>query len=69
MKKRTSLVLYLALFFSLLAIAPANAYIDPGSGSIIFQALVGGAMAVGLGFKVFWRRIAAFFSRKKDSSS
>ena len=59
-------IAYLAACMSLLAIAPANAYIDPGSGSIIFQAVVGGAMAVGLGLKVYWRRIAAFFSRKKS---
>jgi hypothetical protein len=50
---------------SLIFVAPANAYLDPGSGSIIFQAVVGGAMAVGLGIKLFWRRIVSFFSRKR----
>lgn len=59
-------VAYLAACFSLLAIGPAHAYIDPGSGSIIFQAIVGGAMAIGLTVKVFWRRITAFFSRKRS---
>lgn len=64
-KSNVAFVAYLAICLSLLVITPANAYIDPGSGSIIFQAVVGGAMAVGLGVKVYWRRIAAFFSRKK----
>lgn len=67
MRRRIATVLYIALMFSVIAIAPANAYIDPGSGSIIFQALAGTAMALGLAGKVFWRRIAAFFSRKKET--
>ncbi|MBA2726332.1 MAG: hypothetical protein H0U53_10120 [Actinobacteria bacterium] len=58
-------VAYFTVCFSMLFVAPASAYIDPASGSIIFQAVVGGAMAVGLGIKLFWRRIAAFFSRKR----
>ena len=67
MLKRALVVLYLALAFSIMVIEPAHAYIDPGSGSLIFQAIAAGAMAIGLGVKVFWRRISAFFSRKKDS--
>ncbi|MGI8775752.1 MAG: hypothetical protein ACR2KQ_12265 [Actinomycetota bacterium] len=57
-------VAFLATCMLLIFVAPANAYLDPGSGSIIFQAVVGGAMAVGLGIKLFWRRIVSFFSRK-----
>ena len=67
MVKRALVVLYMTMAFSILVIEPAHAYIDPGSGSIIFQAVAAGAMAIGLGVKVFWRRIAAFFSRKKDN--
>jgi hypothetical protein len=48
-----------------------HAYIDPGTGSIVLQAvigaLVGGFVAIGL----FWNRIKAFvrnlFSRSKKS--
>lgn len=67
MLKRVGVVLYLATLFSVVAIEPAHAYIDPGSGSLIFQALAAGAMAIGLTVKVFWRRISTFFSRKKDT--
>ena len=63
---RIGWVLYLALCFSLLFIAPAQAYLDPGSGSLIFQVIVGGAMAIGLGVKVFWRRIVSLFSRRRS---
>jgi hypothetical protein len=39
-------------------------YIDPGSGSLIFQAVIGGLMAAGVGIATFWSRITGFFSRK-----
>ncbi len=61
---RTGFVLHMSLLLSLLAIGPANAYIDPGSGSIIFQAVVGAGMAISITLKLYWRRIAKFFSRK-----
>lgn len=39
------------------------AYLDPGSGSLLFQAAVGALMAGTLAAKVYWRRIKALFSR------
>jgi hypothetical protein len=45
------------------------AYLDPGSGSILIQAIVGGAAAIGVFFKVFGRRIAAFFRRNKAGNA
>ncbi len=57
-------VAYLTLGFSLLTIAPAAAYIDPAAGSLVFQVVVGAAMAVSLGVKVFWRRLSGFFTRR-----
>lgn len=40
------------------------AYIDAGSGSFIFQAIVGTALAVALTVKMFWRRIVDFVTRR-----
>jgi hypothetical protein len=40
-----------------------QAYLDPGSGSIIIQLLIAGLMAVGIVVKVFWKRIKGFFNR------
>ena len=61
---RAAVVAYLAVCLSLITAAPAAAYIDPGSGSLIFQAVIGGIMAVGVGLATFWRRIMNFFSRR-----
>lgn len=61
---RVAWVAWLTLCLSLLVVPVANAYIDLGSGSLIFQAVVGAAMAASLGVKVFWRRIAGIFRRR-----
>ena len=62
---RVAQVAFLTVCLSLLVIPSASAYIDPGSGSLIFQAIVGGLMAAGLAIGVFWQRITSFFRRKK----
>ncbi len=38
-------------------------YLDPGSGSMIIQILVGGLAAVGVTMKLYWRRITGIFRR------
>lgn len=55
--------------FLLLAVAiqPANAYIDPGSGSAIVSAIIGFLVAIGLGIKTYWYKLKSFFKRKDDS--
>ena len=58
-------VVTLFLGLQLVFLPAAHAYLDPGSGSFIFQALVGTALAVGLGVKLFWRRIVAFVTRRE----
>jgi hypothetical protein len=43
------------------------AYLDPGSGSMILQAVVGGLAAAGVMAKLYWRRLLGFLGiRKKD---
>lgn len=48
-------VLRLAALLSLFVLNPgtAYAYIDPGTGSIVLQAIAGGVIAV----SIFWRRV------------
>jgi len=42
-------------------------YLDPGSGSMILQAVVGGLAAVGVMAKFYWRRLLTVLGiRKKD---
>ena len=37
----------------------ANAYIDPGSSSYIFQMLIAGFLGASVGVKMFWKQISA----------
>lgn len=43
-------------------------YLDPGSGSVILQAIIGGALGILVVFKSFWHRIKAFFSKKNSEA-
>jgi hypothetical protein len=43
-------------FFTMVCPMCANAYIDPGSGSLLFQAIAASVLGIG----VFWRRVVAF---------
>lgn len=54
------------LYFGMVAIPSAHAYIDPGSGSFIFQVLIGGLLAGAVAVKHFWRRIVSFFTRRSS---
>ena len=48
---------------------PAFSYIDPGTGSIILQALLGALAAIGTTITIYYQKIKNFFSRfkkKKD---
>jgi hypothetical protein len=54
------LLVYLTIF----AIPPVYAYIDAGSGSFLFQILIGGLLGAAVAVKAFWRRIWAFFTRR-----
>jgi hypothetical protein len=42
------------------------AYLDPGSGSMILQLLVGGVAAVGVGLKMYWQRVLSFLHIRRD---
>lgn len=44
------------------------AYLDPSSGSMLLQLVLGGAAAVGIGFKMTWRRVLRFLHLGKKQS-
>jgi hypothetical protein len=46
--------------------AQVFAYLDPGSGSLIVQLLVGGVAALGVSVKMFWGRILSFLHIPRD---
>lgn len=40
-------------------------YLDPGSGSLVVQAIIGAIAAVGVTLKLFWHRILRILGLKK----
>lgn len=44
----------------------AFAYLDPGTGSMILQGILGGMAAAAVLGRLFWQRILKFFGIKKD---
>lgn len=53
---------FLAMGAWALVVPTASAYVDPGSTSFVFQALIAFAMAAGLTLKTYWRRLKDLFS-------
>ena len=56
---RLPLVLLLMFFF----VRPAAAYIDPGTGSFLLQALLGILFGLLYTLKIYWSHVRAFFRR------
>jgi len=42
------------------------AYLDPGSGSMILQILLGGVAAIAVTARLYWNRVLKFLRIKKD---
>ena len=61
---RFGAVAALALGAFLLAARPARAYLDPGSGSFIYQILIASLLGAGVAIRMYWRRIKGFFARR-----
>lgn len=59
---------YLIMIALALASQPAWAYLDPGTGSMLLQVILGGIAAVGVALKLGWHRIRAAlgFAKKSD---
>ena len=57
--------LVLAFFLLVLSASPAWAYIDPGTGSMILQAIIGAVVAGLVAMKFYWTRVRAFLLGKR----
>ena len=58
----------LSAVFLMEAPTPANAYLDPGTGSMMLQILlgaIGGGLVMG---RLYWNKIKSFFSGTKEGS-
>lgn len=52
----------LALAFLGASSIPAHAYLDPGTGSMILQLLLGGLAGLALVGKLYWAKLLSLFS-------
>jgi len=59
---------YLIAVLLVLFTQPAWAYLDPGTGSMLLQVILGGIAAVGVALKLGWHKIRAAlgFAAKSD---
>ena len=55
-------ILYIFIFST----SPVHAYLDPGTGSMILQVVLGGIAGMAILGKLFWNRFKAFFQFNKN---
>ena len=51
---RSTRVLFFIALLMILGTVPAYAYLDPGSGSMLFQIIIGGIITFFYALKVYW---------------
>ena len=53
----------------LMMLTDAVAYLDPGTGSMLLQVILGGIAAVGVAIKLYWHKLRVAFGvgKKEDS--
>lgn len=59
-----------ALALPMIFVKSAYAYIDPGTGSMIVQAIIAALVAIGASIGIFWNRVRSLFgwiSGRKNS--
>jgi hypothetical protein len=62
------ITLLLVAFLSIAS--PAEAYLDPGTGSMLLSAVIGVVAAVGLGLKMFWYQVVGLMrGRWRDAGT
>ena len=72
MKTRLHALGVLAACLVTLVFIPSTAraqYLDPGSGSIIAQAVIAGVVAVAAAARLYWGRLSALFVRRRKSDA
>lgn len=70
--KRLLRICLLVVLLCLVSAPAAYAYLDPGTGSYIFQILIAAIVGVGFLVKVYWGKIKGLFTRhssKDDATS
>ena len=60
---------WFSIFLLALFAEPAFAYLDPGTGSMLLQVILGGVAAVGVALKLFWHKIRVAIGLSKKPAS
>lgn len=60
---------HLLLICALLLTPNVWAYLDPGTGSMLLQVILGGIAAIGVACKIFWHRIKRAIGLGKKSAA
>jgi len=58
---KSAILMSVCIFFSMQA--KSYAYLDPGTGSIILQALLGFFAAAGATIVLYWKKLKSFLSK------
>jgi len=71
MKSRSHTVWFalFLLYFSLITVPSAHAYIDPGTGSYMFQVVIGALLAAAVAIKIWWKKIVAIVTRRRPAKA
>ena len=56
-------VILMSIFLVLVLVDQSYAYIDPGTGSMLVQAVLAAIAAVSVSIGIFWHRIRSFLNR------
>jgi len=56
----------LLFIFHELFVSDAYAYLDPGTGSLVIQVIVGALVGVGITIKIYWYKLKEKFTRKNN---
>ncbi len=65
--RRITPVVLLVAFFTTVSMNEACAYIDPATGSYLFQLLIAGMLGGAVALKLYWRGIVGFFQKLRSN--
>ena len=61
------LLFWTVSFLTFIPFTEANAYLDPGTGSMVLQLLLGGVAGAVVVVKMYWEKVKFFFTKGKSS--
>ena len=66
---RYAIVLLVLLLGTVWPIQEAHAYLDPATGSLLFQSLVAAVAAAGAAISLFWGRLRRLFGKSQETDA